>query len=177
VLNYTVTNGVLPDCQFGLTNKISRGFQERLSTEMLVFDIEKALYDGFICKMPIKNHPVYLLKLTMSFLTGRDFHCTIMAWFPGPIKFPRVCGFTSDPPKLNGCEMAVFADDKAIYCTNSSVAVIVQSLQDGIDTLQNYYISWKIKINPAKSQCILSFVIFLRLTLESVVLKYLGPPI
>jgi hypothetical protein len=35
--------------------------------------------------------------------------------------------FTSDPPELNDCEMAVFADDTAIFC--SSVAVIVQSLQ------------------------------------------------
>jgi hypothetical protein len=62
--------------------------------------------------------------------------------------------FTSDPPELIGCEMAVFADDMVIFCTSSSVAVILQSLQDGIDALQNYYISWNIKINPAKSQCI-----------------------
>jgi hypothetical protein len=53
------------------------------------------------------------------------------------------------------CEMAVLADDTDIFCTNSSVAVIVQSLRDGIDALRNYYISWKIKINLAKSQCIL----------------------
>jgi hypothetical protein len=55
VLDYTVMNGVLPDFQFGfrsrhstchqvvrLTNKISMGFQERLSTGMLLLDIEKA---------------------------------------------------------------------------------------------------------------------------------------
>jgi hypothetical protein len=55
VLDYTAMNGVLPDCQFGfrsrhstchqvvrLTNKISRGFQQRFSTGMLLLDIEKA---------------------------------------------------------------------------------------------------------------------------------------
>jgi hypothetical protein len=183
VLDYTVMNGVLPDCQFGfrsrhstchqvvrLTNEISRGFRERLSTGMLLLDIEKAFdtvwHDGLIYKMSIKNYPVYLLKLTRSFLTGRDFSLhyhglvsrthQIPAGLPqGATMSPTLYGiFTSDPPALNGCEMAVFADDTAIFCTNSSVAVIVQSLQDGIDALQNYYISWKIKINPAKSQCI-----------------------
>jgi hypothetical protein len=47
---------------------ISRGFQERLLTGMLLLDIEKAFdtvwHDGLIYKMSIMNYPVSLLKLT-----------------------------------------------------------------------------------------------------------------
>jgi hypothetical protein len=60
VLDYTVMNGVLPDCKFGfrsrhstchqvgrLTKKIRRGFQKRLSLGMLLLDIEKRLSTRF----------------------------------------------------------------------------------------------------------------------------------
>jgi hypothetical protein len=166
VLDYTLMNGVLPDCQFGfrsrhsachqvvrLTDKISRGFQERLSTGMLLLDIEKAVdmvwHDVLIYKMSIKDYPVYLLKLTRSFLIGRDFilhyHGLVSRTHLVPAGLPQGATmsrtlygiFTSDSPELNGCEMAVSADDTTIFCTNSSVAVIVhvQSLQDRIDAL------------------------------------------
>jgi hypothetical protein len=131
------------DCQFGfrsrhstchqvirLTNKTSRGFQERFSTGMLLLDIKRAFdmvwHDGLIYKMSIKNYPVYLLKLTRSFLTGRDFslhfHGLVSRTHQIPAGLPQ--GATMSPT-LYG----IFADDTAIFCTNSSVAVIVQSLQ------------------------------------------------
>jgi hypothetical protein len=93
-----------------------------------------------------------LLKLTRSFLTGRDFslhyHGLVSGTHQIPTSFSQGATmsrtlyriFTSDPPALNDCEIAVFADDTAIFCTLSSVdvAAIVQSLQDGIDALRNY---------------------------------------
>jgi hypothetical protein len=60
-----------------------------------------------------------------------------------------------DPPELpNGDLLAVFADDTAINTSHSDVSIVVQCLQNAVNLLQLYYSSWKIKINPSKSQCI-----------------------
>jgi hypothetical protein len=75
--------------------------------------------DALIYKMSIKDYLVYLLKLTRSFLTGRDFslyyHGLVSQTHQIPAGLsqwatmsPTLYGIlTSDPPELNDCEMAV----------------------------------------------------------------------
>jgi hypothetical protein len=137
---------------------------------MLLLDIEKAFdtvwHDGLIYKMCARSFPLFLVKLTQSFLTDRTFSVhyrglesavhQIPAGLPqGTTLSPTLYGvFTFDPPELPNCDLAVFSDDTAIYTSHSDVSIVVQCLQNAVNLLQLYYSSWKIKINPANLQCI-----------------------
>jgi hypothetical protein len=183
ILRHIDQDNVLPDFQFGfrphhstchqivrITNHVKNEFRNKVSTGMLLLDIEKAFdtvwHDGLIYKMCAKNFPLFLVKLTQSFLTDRTF-CVhyrglesaihqIPAGLPqGATLSPTLYGvFTCDPPELPNCDLAVFADDTAIYTSHSDVSIVIQCLQNAVNLLQLYYSSWKIKINPSKSQCI-----------------------
>lgn len=174
---------VLPNFQFGfrphhstchqvvrITKHIKEGFRGKLSTGMFLLDIEKAFdtvwHDGLIYKMCHKNFPIYQVRIVRSFLSDRTFCVNyhgidsviyqIPAGLPqGATMSPTLYGiFTSDPPELLDCEIAAFADDTAIFTTHSNVTIITDRLQNAVEGLQSYFDSWKIKINPSKSQCI-----------------------
>jgi hypothetical protein len=97
---------------------------------MLLLDIEKAFdtvwHDGLIYKMCAKSFPLFLVKLTQSFLTDRTFSVhyrglesavhQIPAGLPqGATLSPTLYGiFTCDLPELPNCDLTVFADDTAI---------------------------------------------------------------
>jgi endonuclease/exonuclease/phosphatase family metal-dependent hydrolase len=183
ISNHIVGQNVLPDFQFGfrpqhstchqvlrITKHIKEGFRAKLSTGMFLLDIEKAFdtvwHDGLLYKMCLKNFPMYQVRLVCSFLSDRTF-CVIYKGlisgsYPIPAGLPQGAAlsptlygiFTSDPPELPNCDIATFADDTAIYTTHSNVNLIIDRLQDSIEKLHQYFDSWKIKINPAKSQCI-----------------------
>jgi hypothetical protein len=114
--------------------------------------------------MCAKDFPLFLVKLTQSILTDRTFSVhyrslesavhQISAGLPqGATLSPTFYGvFTCDPPELPNCDLAVFADDTAIYISHSDVSIVVQCLQNALNLLQLYYSSWKIKlIHPSHS--------------------------
>jgi hypothetical protein len=112
------------------------------------------------------SFPLFLVKLTQSFLTDRTFsvhyrglesavHQIPAGLSQGTTLSPTLYGvFTCDPPELPNCDLAVFADATAIYTSHSDVSIVVKCLQNAVNLLQFYYSSWKIKINPSKSQYI-----------------------
>jgi hypothetical protein len=183
IQEFTQSNNILPNQQFGfrvkhstghqvqrIVNFVRNGLSQKLSTGMLLLDIEKAYdsvwHNGLIHKMKIKLFPLYITKTTKSFLTDRSYSVSyneldsptfsINAGLPqGAALSPNLYNiFTSDPPSLENTEIAIFADDTALYTSHSNAQVIIQNLQEAINVLQNYYLEWKIKINPTKSQCI-----------------------
>jgi hypothetical protein len=44
--------------------------------------------------------------------------------------------FTCDPPELPNCDLAVFADDTAIYTSYSDFSIVAQCLQNAVNLLQ-----------------------------------------
>jgi hypothetical protein len=145
ILRHIDQDNVLPDFQFGfrplhstchqivrIMSHVKNGFRNKVSTGMLLLDIEKAFdtvwHDGLIYKMCAKNFPLFLVKLTQSFLTDRTFsvhyHGLESAVHQIPVGLPQGSTlsstphygvFTCDPPELSNCDLAVFADDTAIY--------------------------------------------------------------
>lgn len=152
-----------------VTNHIKTELANKRSTGVLTFDIEKAFdcvwHNALIHKMFKLKFPLHLIKLIQSFLHKRSFYVSIniaksnsfniQAGVPqGSVLSPTLFNiFTSDINiSTPSCEIALFADDTAIYCSGKNPNKIISSLNAATTQLSNYCFTWKIKLNAAKTQ-------------------------
>lgn len=177
------TSSILPPEQFGfrahhntvhqvhrITNHIKNNFALGNSTGMVLLDVEKAFdtvwHNGLLHKLMRYNFPTYLIKLIQSFLSRRTFKVSVNNWMSndhligagvpqGSVLAPILYNiYTSDFPRLNNCEFAMFADDTCIYTSDVSGFNIETQLQSALNTIQTYFTNWKIKINASKTQAV-----------------------
>jgi hypothetical protein len=152
--------------------KNNRNIQPRpRSTGMILLDVEKAFdsvwHEALLHKLINKGCDIFLAKIICSFLRERTFQVRIGKSLSdtynipygvpqGAILSPTLYNiFTSDAPAAeDGCEMATFADDTAVFVSSYEPTVVCDCLQKQLDSLSNYFKSWKIKINPSKTQAI-----------------------
>jgi hypothetical protein len=174
-------NHLLPDQQFGfrknhscdhqllrVTNKIAHGMNTNKATGIVFLDVAKAFdrvwHEGLLSKLILKKFPNSLVNLIASYLEDRSFHVAlrgersasrqIRAGVPqGSILAPFLFNiFTSDmPTKLAGTEVALYADDAAIYSQSYDNAVIARNLQTSLDELSKWYASWRMALNTSKT--------------------------
>lgn len=181
---YLLKNDLLIPEQFGfrpkhfttqqlvrLTDSISTEFNKNRSTALLLLDIEKAFdtiwRKALIYKLNVLNIPIYLIKWIDNYLKNRKFSVVvgegrsttrnIAAGVPqgsilGPILFLI---YINDIPKYSKINLALFADDTAIYTSSFSKDMALKNIQNHILLLEKYYNKWKIKINVGKTQIIL----------------------
>lgn len=175
-------NNILPSVQFGfreghstnhqllrVTNHIRRNCINGKSTGMLTFDVEKAFdgvwHKGLLHKMFKLNFPLYLVKLVKSFLYNRSFLVAIndeksnifniVAGVPqGSVLSPTLYNIYTSDLKIvsSNCEMALFADDTAIYSSAKNPSKILKNLNSASKCLTDYCVKWKIKLNASKTQ-------------------------
>jgi hypothetical protein len=174
---------ILPNEQFGFRKKHSTShqalrmknlIQEKLnnkkSTGMVFLDLEKAFdtiwHDGLLHKLIINSVPTYLIKIIQSFLRDRNFfvqveedisnRISIKAGVPqGAVLSPTLFNvFLFDIPSFFRCILSLFADDTAILTSSDKPGPIMKRLQSSLTKIQNYFLNWKIKVNPSKTQCI-----------------------
>jgi hypothetical protein len=62
--------------------------------------------------------------------------------------------FTSNFPTLTDVQLALFADDLALFSTYAKVDVIMDRLQLALNTIKRYYSTWRIKLNPSKTRAV-----------------------
>jgi hypothetical protein len=73
----------------------------------------------------------------------------------GAVFFPTLFNiFTSDFPTLIDVQLALFADDLALFSTHAKADVIIDRLQSALNTIKRYYSTWRIKLNPFKAQVV-----------------------
>lgn len=174
-------NNILPPEQFGFVfehscprqlkrvlNAVNREKANKKTTAMILLDIEKAFdsvwHNGLIFKLKTLGFPLYLIRLIQSFLADRNFNVSLLgsnsttrnipAGVPqGSVLSPTLFNiYTSDIPKPEHCDFALYADDTAIYCHGRNLDTLTSRLNNALSTLSDYYSKWKIQINSAKTQ-------------------------
>lgn len=172
---------VIPDTQFGfipernttlqllrVTEEITKAFQHRYYTTMLLLDVEKA-YDtvwhpGLIYKLYQAGIDPSLVRLITSFLTNRSFQVKYQNSFSsikeskagvpqGSILSPFLYNlYIADIPTSENIKIYQYADDTAFTSTSHTPDFSINKLQQYLPTLELWLQKWKIKLNVAKSQ-------------------------
>jgi Reverse transcriptase (RNA-dependent DNA polymerase)/Endonuclease-reverse transcriptase len=174
----------VPNEQFGFRNKhctssqltrlaqhIRGNFNIKKSTGMLLLDFSKAFdvvwHEGLIHKLIKISTPTYITRIIQSYLTNRAFAVHInnvsSNTFPipagvpqGSILSPNLFNlFLCDLPSFPDCQMALYADDTAIFTSSFRLDTIRRRLQSSISLLTNYYARWKLQLNESKTEAIM----------------------
>ena len=123
---------------------------------------DRVWHDGLLFKIRKTLRPPYP-KLFKSYLNDRYFQTKVGSEtseiYPIEAGVPQgsVLGpmlyvlFTSDIPTSTNTTTGTFADDTAILSSNKSLELATVHLQQHLDTLQDWFKKWRIKINESKS--------------------------
>jgi hypothetical protein len=131
---------VLPNHQFGFRaahstshqlKRVVRHVRDRRaqgeSTGMLLLDVERAFCMAFI----LKGCNIFLVRIIYSFLNHRTFQasvskskspvCDMPYGVPQGTVLSRTLYnfFTSGAPTIDGCKLAIFADDNTLFVSSS----------------------------------------------------------
>lgn len=184
LLDETDGLGLLPPEQFGfraghstelqalrIVEYTTSGFNRRRATGAVLLDVERAFdrvwHNGLLHKMIQGGFERKTCKLMQSYLEGRSYSVKIgkklsrrkdlVAGVPqGSVLGPHLYSlFTYDIPKTQHTMMALYADDCAILAQHRDANWISQKLQEAVSLIEQWCITWKIKINAPKSQAIL----------------------
>lgn len=178
---YLKKHNIIPPNQFGfrnnhstthqllrLTDYIATNFQKSNHTLAIFLDIEKAFdrvwHDGLLYKIRKMGLPHYIQQIIKSFITNRRFKVIINAEQSGtynisagvpqgsPLSPTLFNIYISDIPSLTYSQIALFADDTALYTAHKDLLIGRDRLQEDLDTLTDWLNHWRIQINPDKCQ-------------------------
>lgn len=153
-----------------ITEKAMFGFNKDKTTGLVLLDIEKAFdsvwHEGLIHKLFNYNFPIYIVKLIESFLKNRKAfvslqkvqsdHFEVPAGVPqGSLLSPLLFNvFINDIITPSECELAIYADDTAIFTEVSckDLTILKSRLENALSEIQSYFTDWKIKINHEKTE-------------------------
>lgn len=156
-----------------LSKFISLGFNHNQSTGVISLDIEKAFdttwHDGLVHKLMKMDFPIFLIKIISSYLKDRKAFVKlsdkksstfdVLAGVPqgsllAPILFIL---FINDLPTPKDCEIGTYADDTVFFTKASwkNAKTIKKRLENGFIKIEQFYDSWKIKINKEKTESIM----------------------
>lgn len=154
-----------------INNFISQNKSIKKSTGLVLLDIEKAFdtvwHDGLLFKLKKFGFSTSIIKLINSFLSKREFKVFLNGSFSDPKLIPAGIPqgsllsptlyslFISDFIKPKNCEIALYADDTAIYSSSKQTRGIITKLQHGLNTIGKYFKKWKIKVNSDKTNAII----------------------
>ena len=153
-----------------LVREIRSNFARGKSSGMVLLDVEKA-YDSvwqeaILHKMLQGNFPMYILKLTRSFLSNRSYQVCVNGHLSdrhgvpfgvpqGAVLSPTLYNiFTADLVMLEDVKYYLFADDTGFIASDSDPTIVLTKLQAAQNAIERYQRKWKIKTNAEKSQAI-----------------------
>ena len=174
-------NNILPSHQFGfrkgrstvhqlmrVTKRIKDQLNSRKSSGLLSIDLQAAFdtvwHDALLHKMFILDFPIYIIKLTKSYLDDRFFRVKIGNSFSstrsvqtgvpqGGVLSPILFNiFVSDMPMCDDVSLAQFADDTLLTTSSYRTSAVIKKLSSFGSSLSRYFHRWRIKINGSKSE-------------------------
>ncbi|GBP43063.1 Probable RNA-directed DNA polymerase from transposon BS [Eumeta japonica] len=163
-------NHSCPQQALRLVEHISEGFKRKRKTVAVFFDVAKAFdkvwHAGLIYKLHQLQVPDRLVFIIQHYLTNRNFSFRheksisakrlIRARVPqGSTLSLLYSAYTNDIPRpQTGVQLALFADDTALYLSGSNFRIITPRLQKAIDELTRWFQTWRIEVDPEKSAAI-----------------------
>ncbi|GBP68522.1 Probable RNA-directed DNA polymerase from transposon BS [Eumeta japonica] len=182
--NHLFGKGLIIDEQFGfrpahscpqqvlrLVEYVMEGFKTKQKTVAVFFDVAKAFdrvwHAGLVYKLYSLEVPDHLIFISQNFLPNRYFtvrhertHSNrrlIRAGVPqGSALSPLLySAYTNDIPRpTSGVQLALFADDTALFFKSRTRRSIFRHLPKAIDELGQWFRKWRIELNPDKSAAI-----------------------
>jgi hypothetical protein len=172
------------ECQFGFktyhstTHQLARicndvliNFNKDKNTVLTLLDLEKAFdrvwIKGLLYKMHVAGINPNFIKLLNSYLTNRRIKVKINnelsseklieAGVPqGSVLGPSLFNFyIHDTPEFFKTNLALYADDKAIYAHSYYAQAALLQNQLHINLLSQYFEDWKLKLNEPKTELII----------------------
>lgn len=111
--------------------------------------------------------PTYMVRMINAFIHNRSFAVHINNTKSHNINIPAGLAqgtcispilyalFVADMPITQNTQAALYADDTGIYTSAKGSNTIIKRLNQSLQTLQEYFNKWRIKINAAKTQAII----------------------
>ncbi|CAF5157241.1 unnamed protein product, partial [Rotaria sp. Silwood1] len=144
----------------------------RRHAAVILFDIKAAFdsvwHDGLIYKLNELRLPQYLTNYLISFLQNRTAAIEIENILSRPFNLnsgtPQGSPlspllyiiYTAD--SMNGIpehtEHGLFADDTALWTSSNTITSLSSRLQQSIDEFQSWCNSWKLKLQPSKTELV-----------------------
>ena len=144
----------------------------RRHSAAILFDIKAAFdsvwHDGLIYKLNDLRLPQYIIKYLISFLNNRTAaieienilsrHFKLMSGTPqgSPLSPLLYIMYTAD--SMNGIpthtEHGLFADDTALWTSGHTLTSLRARLQKSIDAFECWCKSWKLKLQPTKTELV-----------------------
>lgn len=122
---------------------------------MILLDVEKAFdsiwHDGLIYKLIKMKLPSYLIKLIDSFIRNRKFAVHVNNAISNEMPIPAGLAqgtcispilyalYIADLPTMTNTELALYADDTAVYTAAKRSNTIVKRLNESLQILQQYF--------------------------------------
>ena len=123
-------------------------------------------HDALIHKLRKIDTPQQILNIIQSYLHNRQMFVTINGT-KSSIKQVRagvlrdsILGpmlyniFTNDIPISNKTQLAIYADDTAVYSSSWSPRQATRNIQAHLDLILDYFVKWKLRVNPDKTKAI-----------------------
>lgn len=153
-----------------IVTDIIQNYKKGKNTTMVLLDIEKAFDKvwtaGLISKLTNYKYPQHIINLIQSYLTNRSMYVkinnaqsdlkVITAGVPqGSVLGPTLFNiFISDLPTFHNSNLALFADDTALYAHSYFAQAAGALTQCHLDRVIKYYTKWKVQVNVNKSEAI-----------------------
>ena len=154
-----------------IVTDITNNFNKDNITQLTLLDIRKAFdrvwIQGLIAKLLNTKIPMNLIKLLQSYLTNRTLIVktgnslsttrSIKAGVPqGSILRPKLFSlFIHDIPQFKHTNLALYADDTAVYARSFYADVANKQVQMHMNVIENYYDDWLVEINQDKTEIVL----------------------
>lgn len=153
-------------------NEQLHGQEGRRHSGVIFFDIKAAFdsvwHDGLIYKLNDLRLPRYLLRYLVSFLCNRtatiEMENTLSRSFKlnsgtpqgSPLSPLLYIIYTSDSMTNipQHTEHGLFADDTALWTSSNKTTGLTFRLQQSVDAFQSWCTSWKLKLQPTKTEMI-----------------------
>lgn len=153
-----------------LAEHITKSYSHGKATGAVFLDVAKAFdkvwHQGLLYKMTRAGCSTAMVKIIASYLHRRKFKAKIgsststekqyTAGVPqGSLLAPTLFNiYVSDMPKSPRTDLALYADDTAVYTSSRSPTLVCKYLQQALDDLTEWFDKWRIKINASKTQAV-----------------------